>query len=198
MEIIAFSPLPARYDDMIGNVQAAAGVSSLTIEAYRDTPFLMPFFRHDQDDSLYFTFQFSHRKKLGGVVKSVHIHCVPMVNPAVAQDVYFGYSYSWQIMEGAFPALGSWVSGNSTFQVGVADAFKHKYHQIVADIAAPANETHSSVLLFRLTRLGTDPLDTYSTNKAVPPGTAAANLGLLYVDCHYLADRRGSVAELSD
>lgn len=188
-----------RHDDMQGSVQAAVGVSALTTEGYRDTGFLMPFFRHDQDDTLYFTFQFSHRKKPGSPIDSVHIHCVPMVAPSSSpQNVYFAYKYSWQKLGDAFPANASWVASNAVMPVVTADAFEHVYFPIVSNIAAPANETYSSILLFTLQRLGTNIMDTYDTNKATPPGTAAANLGLLYVDCHYDTERAGSLLETAD
>ena len=195
MRSVISSPLPTRHDDMLGNVQASAGISALTSEAYRDTAFVMPFFRHDQDDTLSLTFQFSHRRQLGSPLDSIHIHYVPMVNPVAIQNVYFSYSYSWQTVDAVFPALVSWVSGNLTLPIGTTDAFKHKYAPLISAIAAPANEIYSSVLLFRITRLGTSPSDTYNTDKATPPGTSAANLGLLYFDCHYITDRRGSVTE---
>jgi hypothetical protein len=190
--------LSTRHDDMLGAAQASAGISALTSEAYRDTTFIMPFFRHDQNDTLSLTFQFSHRRNLGSPLDSIHIHYIPMVNPAAIENVYFSYSYSWKKANEEFPALVSWVSSNVTMPIQTTDAFKHLYYNLVTNIAAPAVESYSSVLLFRITRLGTDGLDTYDTDKATPPGTGAANLGLLYFDCHYITDRRGSVNETTD
>jgi len=190
-------PLPSAHDDQQGAVQASAGISALTSEAYRDTAFIMPFFRHDQADTLSLTFQFSHKRKLGSPLDGIHIHYIAMVNPAAIENVYFSYSYSWQTEGGEFPLLASWTNGNATLPIGTTDAFKNKLFSIVTNIAAPANETTSSILLFRITRLGTDPLDTYDTDKATPPGTSAANLGLQYFDCHFITDRRGSVSEFA-
>lgn len=188
-----------RYDDALGMAQVARGSAALTVEAYRDTTFLLPFFRHDQNDELFFVFQFSHRKKLGSALASIHIHCVPMVDPSVSpQNVYFQYKYTWQKPGDLFPADASWTAGFSTLSVATGDAFKHVYHNLVTNIAAPASETYSSIMLCMVQRLGTDANDTYNTDKATPPGTAAANLGLLYVDCHYQTERRGSLLETSD
>lgn len=188
-----------RYDDMLGPIQGATGVSALTTEAYRDTAFLMSFFRHSQVDAINLTFQFCHRKKLGSSLASIHIHCIPMANPAAPQNVYYSYSYSWQKINGSeYPLSASWTSGNSTMTVGTTDAFKHKIHSIVTNVSAPASEGYSSILLIRLARFGTSPNDTYTTNKATPPGTASANLGLLSVDCHYQTERRGSILEATD
>jgi hypothetical protein len=185
-----------RYEDQQGAVASAVGVSALTEEQYRDTGFLMAFFRHDQDDTLHLTFQFSHRKKLGTPIASVHIHCIPMVNPAIPQNVYFGYKYTWQDIGSEFPSDASWITGNATMTVGITDAFKQRAHGIVVAVPAPIGEGYSSMVLFRLQRLGTNPLDTYNTNKA--GGTPAANLGLLYMDCHFQTERRGSLAQFSD
>lgn len=185
-----------RIDDMLGSVQAAAAVAALTTEQYRDTGFSMPFFRHDQDDALHLTFQFSHRKRLGSNLASVHIHCIPMVSPAAPENVYFGYNYTWQNADGTFPANASWVSGNSTMTVGISDGFDGRLHSIIADIEPPASEGYSSFLLVTITRLGTDGNDTYDTAKV--GGTAQANLGLLGIDCHYETNRRGSIEELTD
>lgn len=198
MKSVISPPTSVRHDDMQGAAQASAGISALTSEAYRDTAFVMPFFRHDQNDTLSMTFQFSHRRKLGSPLDSIHIHYIPMVNPAAIENVYFSYSYAWKTTDTEFPALVSWTSGNATLPIQTTDAFKTLLFSIVTNIAAPANEGYSSILLFRITRLGTDPLDTYDTDKATPPGTAAANLGLLYFDCHYVTDRRGSALESSD
>lgn len=188
-----------RHDDMLGGAQQGSVIAALTADAYRDTVFPMSFFRHDQDDTIGFTFQFSHRKKLGSALDSVHIHYVPMVAPTSSpENVYWAYQYAWAKVGDVIPAVATWTTGNVTMPVVTADAFKHSYYTLVANIAAPASETYSSILLFVLQWLGTNLLDTYSTAKATPPGTAQANLGLLYVDAHYITERRGSLLEGSD
>lgn len=185
-----------RYEDILGQYNLATGTSGMTLEAYRDTGFNIEFTRHDQDNVIgYFKFQMSHKKRLGTALE-LHVHCIPMVNPASDQVVRFELQYSWQKAGDEFPTVSSWTTETADMTVTTTDAFKHKLFELKSSIAAPSSESYSSYFLCRVRRLGTDGGDTYTTSKA--SGTAAANLAILGVDCHILHDRNGSILDHAD
>jgi len=187
-----------RYDDQQGAYNLASGISAMTVQAYRDTAFQLEHCRHDQDDVVaYFRFQMSHRRRLGSALASCHIHYIPCgANPASPQNVRFQLLYSWQDIGGTFPANAGWTTATSDLAIGTADQYKDKVNNLLTGLAAPAGEGYSSWLLIAITRLGTDPADTYTQSN--PHGAAQANLAILGVDCHIQVDRDGSLAETSD
>jgi hypothetical protein len=181
-----------RYEQAVIYSSTGVGTGLLTSEVYRDTVFVMNFFRHDQDDSLSLSVQMPTRKKLSYPLTEIHIHCIPMVTPSSSpQNVYFQIDYSWQNIGLAFPLAASWVSANVTMPVATGDEFKTKEFVLASNIPAPTGETYDSLFLIRVARLGTSGSDTYNTNKA--GGTAQANLGLVSVDFIFLKDRLGSI-----
>ena len=187
-----------RFDDQQGQFNLASGASGMTLQAYRDTGFVIEHCRYDQDDVIgYFKFQFTHRKRLDSVVLSLHIHCIPVgANPASEQTVRFEYSYVWVNSDDIFPAVASWTTSFANLVVGTYDQYYGRITEIVADITPPDPEDYSSWLLVMITRAGTDALDSYVESN--PDGLAAANLVILGVDCHIIVDRLGSLDELSD
>lgn len=187
----------AAYDDQQGAFYSAAIGRALTVEAYRNTNSFLPYYRHDRDDYLTVVLQFTHRKRLGSALASVHLHYIPEVPLLLAaQNVYFYYEYSWQTTGGVFPALATWTTGNATLTINPADVYKHLLFNIVTNVAAPANEGYSSIMVFTLARLGTSGLDTFTTAKS--SGTAAANLAIIGLDQHLIVDRSGSLREGSE
>jgi hypothetical protein len=81
------------WNDLVGSVTVGQGAGALTTEVYRDTPFRMSFFRHDQDDALSFIYQMSHQWQAGTIVRP-HVHVIPMVDPVATQNVYIIGQYA--------------------------------------------------------------------------------------------------------
>jgi len=183
------------YDDQQGDVSTALiGTAQWTTEQIRDTGFIVPWLRHDQDDFFQIRVQFTHRRKLQTNLASLHIHAIP--GGAVSGNVYFSYAYTWVKADDTIPAISGWTSGNITTAVAGTDQWKHKVYNLLTNISPPTSESHSSMLLVKLSRLGTNILDTYTDSK--PSGTAQANFGVLYLDCHTQVDKPGSDNELTD
>jgi hypothetical protein len=182
------------WNDLAGSVQAGAGVSALTTEVYRDTPFLMSFFRHDQNDSLSFIYQMSHAWQPGTVVRP-HVHVVPMADPVATQNVYIIGQYAWGSTTRVLPANASWTAFTITFAINPGDAFQVKVIDTTnaTGITPPADIDESDILCVYFQRNGANVLDTYTTGKT--GGTAAANLGLLSFDCHFQIQKVGSLTE---
>ena len=184
-----------KTDDQQGIIGTAlSGSSQWTTEALRDTGFIINWLRHDQDDFFQMNFQFTHRKKIQSPITSIHLHYMPA--GSVDGNVFISYSYTWVNIDGTIPALTSWTTSTVTIPVAGADQYKHKIANIVANILAPSNETASSILLIKCSRLGSSSgSDTYTSNKT--GGTASANFGILYMDAHILTDRAGTDTELT-
>lgn len=182
--------LVGRWDDLQGDISQGTGAAALTYEAYRDTPFMMYFFRHNQNDSLSLRFQFPH-----GVDKTApvvpHLHVIPMSAPGAAQDVRIVGQYAWAPFNVVCPANVGWTAfGPLLVPYAAADQFKEVYIDL-ATVAVPAGFRGSDILFVYVQRNGTNPGDTYATGKV--GGTAAANLALASLDVHYRKATQGSV-----
>ena len=181
-------PFRDLWDDLQGTVHGSTGThqSDLTYEAYRDTGFNMYFFKHNQDDVINIIYQMTHTWNTTTTVWP-HMHVIPMA--AGAGNAYFEVKYAWVARNSVLPAVASWTITNVTVPFTADDQFKHKIVSF-GDVSPPVGAGASTMFLMKMTRLGTDPLDTYSTNKS--DGTAQANLGVLYCDLHFQKTRAGT------
>lgn len=184
--------LRAGWDDQQGDISQGVASSTLTYQAYRDTPFLMYFFRHDQNDVLNMRYQFSHGWNPQTDVLA-HLHLIPMADPVSPEVAYFTGVYAWAGFDLEVPALSSWTAFTASLTINPGDAFKEKFLPLFQATPA-ANATESDILLIQVQRAGTDPTDTYTTSKT--GGTAAANLGILSADVHYSRNKVGTEAPI--
>src|SRR3990172_8057356 len=147
------------WNDLQGAATEGNNVAALTVEAYRDTPFVMSFFRSNQDDSLSFVYQMSHAWQPGTVVRP-HIHVIPMADPVVAQNVYIIGQYAWGSSTRVLPANASWTPFTITFAINPGDAFKVKVIDTTnaTGITPPADIEESDILCVYFQRNGTNVL----------------------------------------
>lgn len=192
------SPLTSRlfhgeWDDIFGTFAQGSGTGALTYEQYRNTVRSLYHFRHDQNDIIYQEYQSSHMQMLNASV-IFHAHVIPLatwVPGDPTKNVYWEVKYFWAEINAEIPVDASWPTAvNIATPFAPTDQFKHKMVNL-ATIPMPAANTVSAFLLVRVTRLGTDPLDTYNVDKV--GGTVAANLALLGFDLHYQKNRPGSI-----
>lgn len=186
---LALSP---GYTDVIGTVDQAAAAAALTYEAYRDTPFLMYWMRNDQNDALSLKYQMPHGWDLSAVEPHMHILCGASVTGNVVLDGY----YTWSHISGS-PILGP-LNTWTTFRTitTIQGSWQWTERGISLGLITPpaAAKVNSANLMIYLRRPGAaDPDDTYDGAKPTPPGTAAANLGIVYLDCHVRLNHLGSV-----
>lgn len=179
------------YTDVIGTVDQAAASAALTYEAYRDTPFLLYWMRHDQDDAMSLKYQMPHGWDLTAVEPHIHVICGASVTGVVVFDGY----YAWSHISGA-PILGP-LSTWTPFRVTatIQGSWQYTERGISFGLITPpvAAQVNSANLLFYVRRPGAaDPADTYTGSK--PSGTNAANLGVCYLDCHVRLQRFGSTS----
>jgi hypothetical protein len=173
------APFAQRFEDLHGEFKQGAGTASLTEEALLDTDYFAYFFRHNQADKLYFTFQMTHSWDRETDVE-VHVHTIPMASGS--GNVLFKYAYAWAPVNVTVPYGIGWSSGSTILAITPADMLKHTITDL-ATIAPISGVRESSILFFQLQRDGTDPTDTYVASKLL--GTAAANLAFLYCDVHF-------------
>lgn len=172
------------FDDIQGMLQTAlSGVTAYTYRQYRNTGMVYPHIA--QSDIFSMTYQFSHRKKLGENVESVHIHYIPIAS--ANGDILIEYAWGWYNYEDTIPdTLPN--TGSKIISLVTTDQYKLKITPLIEDITPPAEEDYSSILMVRLTR-------------ATPAGTnwgASNEIALVYLDAHMPVDRYGSYYEYSD
>jgi hypothetical protein len=181
------------WDDVPCRAAQAGGTSALTQEAYRDSVFQAYFFQHNQDDTLHLEWQMPHTWDPTTSVKP-HIHIIPMVNPAAAQNIRFTGKYVWSQVGAETPADASWTPFTVDHEVGTADQFKQAVVAL-ATVAPPTTPKESNILLMWLRRPGSsDAADTYDTAKVL--GTAQANVMVVSIDTHFQKVKLGTVPEI--
>jgi hypothetical protein len=181
-----------RWDDAFGDIAQGQATAALTYEAYRDTAYLIYCMQHNQDDTLHFRFQFPHRWKYDTNV-ILHIHFLPLADPASDQDVHFDGYYAWSKIGGtAVPALTGWTTFSVTQTISNGDVYKQKI-KTLATITPPSEARESTFLLVYLRR-NSGASDTYTTSK--DHGTAQANVGLLGVDVHFRLNKVGTITDI--
>lgn len=187
------SRIVGRWDDLQGTIREGDATALLTWQAFRDSPVTLGHFRRDQTDSLGYVWQLPHKWKIGTSVVP-HIHCVPMGDPTVTEYAYFTMSYYWAVTGGAIPAVSGWATMTPiAFPIYPGDANKLKICSF-GSVSPNTGALGSSCLLFHVSRVGGNVLDTYNTSN--PYGAASANLALISSDLHYKAGTFGTESEL--
>lgn len=191
MELRPGNPVAAaivgRWQDSLSPAMAGTGAAALTIQAITAGGAIRGVhMRHDQDDAVDYSTEIGHAWDLGEV--RLHVHWIPMANPAADQVVRWQYYYRWATTT----ALG--VESTGTVDVTVSPGTNGRViNTHLANISPPASPTASTFLLYRLIRQGTSVSDTYTTSN--PTGTAQANVLLLGSGVHYQASRYGTATE---
>lgn len=177
-DIQATAPIPpARWTDLIGNVEHAAGLAGMTRETLRDTPTNLYWFRRDQKDALDLRYQLPHGWDRTRV--EPHIHFVPA--GAGAGDLVLDGYYVWIAVGQPVPELAGWIAFTKTIPIAAGDLYIARAVNLFETTPPPAKAVPSAELWIYLRR-NTD-VDTYQGAKAV--GTAAANVGLTFLDMHF-------------
>lgn len=182
------APFDDRWDDLIAVIDEGTGPAQLTYEAYRNTGFFMRFFRHNQNDNVFMTYQMSHQWDPTTAV-SLHAHIVPMASGS--GNAKFDFAYSWINVGSELPSSTGWTSGSVTFAATPDMQYKQKILSIAS--VTPTSQEESSILVLKVERPGSsDVTDTYSASK--DHGTAAANIGVLSFDLHYQKSKAGTIS----
>ncbi len=185
------APFDNRWDDLYAFIDEGTGPAALTYEQYRDTGFFMRFFRHNQNDNIFMTYQMPHAWNNETDVYP-HAHVIPMA--AGSGTVIFDYAYCWsQVNSGTFAAGSGWTSGSVSSSYSTDDQYVQRI--ITLGAVPPLSTAHESdILVIKIERPGsTDDTDTYVTGK--DHQTAAANLGILFFDLHYRKIKAGTITQ---
>jgi hypothetical protein len=145
--------------------------------------------RNNSSDYFQVNIQVPHRRKLGSVLDSIHIHYILQAASNLNDTIVWSGSYCWVQPGDAVPDDANWTSFSGaglTQSLGTAKPVRYYgIHSIQSDISCPAgaSEGYGGMLLVRLTRGN---------------GSYAGNLFILDCDAHTIVDRKGSVNEASD
>jgi hypothetical protein len=181
------APFDNRWDDLRAIVNEGTGPASLTFEPYRDTGFYMRFFRHNQTDRIFMTYQMPHGWDTKSEVRP-HMHMIPM--GSASGSASFDFSFTWSNIDEMFSGSSGWTSGSVTVPVSALDQYSHKIINFGAILPHSAAKP-SSILVFKVER--NISVDTYESSK--DHGTAAANIAILEFDLHYQQLKAGTVGE---
>lgn len=181
------APFDNRWDDLRAVISEGTGPAALTYEQYRDTGFYMRFFRHNQADSIFMTYQMPHGWNTTTEVRP-HMHMIPMGNAAGSAS--FDFSFTWANLDEMFSGSTGWTSGSATFPLSAIDQYSHKKINFGA-ILPNANAKPSTILVFKVERNSS--VDTYESAK--DHGTASANIAILEFDLHYQQLKAGTDGE---
>jgi hypothetical protein len=179
-----------RYDDMLGDIRTApTGAAQWLTAQIGSTGFFINWLQSGQNDFAQQSFQMTHRKSLSAVIKSFHIHYLLSSVPVAGNTIKIEYAYTWINPNDQVPLIGNWTSGTKTITfTGAEVALTNYYIAIVENIASPANEAYSSLLLIKLLR----------RSQGGGADSYGGNFGLLYTDLHIPCNRLGSLNESSD
>jgi len=173
------------HDDIQGILTTAlTGVTAYTFRQIRTTGVVLPHVANGDIFSL--TLQFSHRKKLGTPLDGVHIHFMPVAS--ANGNIKFEYAWGWFNSGDTIPDTLPNTGDTGDILLATTDQYKHKRSNIAINMAAPASETYSSVLMIKVTRVA-------------PAGTNWGNtneIAILYMDAHFIANGNGSINENTD
>jgi hypothetical protein len=182
------APFDNRWDDLRAMLAEGTGPAALTYEQYRDTGFFMRFFRHNQPDTIFMTYQMPHGWNKNDV--RPHMHFIPMSNsPGTAS---FSYSYTWANINQEFASSVGWTTGSVGVSISSDDQYKHRVIGF-ANITPPEGSGASSILIFKTQRVPAS--DTYTGSK--DHGIASANIAILEFDMHYQKLAAGTESEFT-
>lgn len=183
------APFHGRWDDLYAFIDEGVGPAGLTYEAFRDTGFFMRFFRHNQNDNIFMTYQMPHQWDTTTAVYP-HMHFVPMASGS--GTLKFNYSYAWMNEGEIVPSSSGWTSGSVSASLDPSDQYTSKHISFGA--ITPTSQLESSILIFKVERPGSsDASDTYQTSK--DHQTASANVAVLFFDLHYQKSKAGSIEQ---
>lgn len=179
------------HDDIQGVLGTAlVGVTTWTPAQYRSTGIVLN--NVTSGDVFTMVFQMPHRKKLGTIIDSVHLHYIPLA--AVAGDIAFTYAWGWYNHDDVIPNTLPNTGTVPDITLAAGDQYKQKINILISNLALPVSGTdvYSSILYCKFTAAA--PAD--GTNWWSSGGTNS--IAIAYMDAHYITDRNGSLNETSD
>lgn len=184
---------PDQWQDQQGQVNQAAAAAGLTFEAILDTQFNIYWFKHNQTDRIYLSYQFQHGWDKGEV--QPHIHVLP--SAGTTGSITFNGRYMWSAANSgiAFSTWANWTTWSATRAITAPENNTEVAFNLFTTTPPVSARKPSATLFMTIER--TSGSDTYTGNK-VGGGTAAANVGLLFLDVHQLITKTGTLTPFGD
>jgi hypothetical protein len=175
------------HDDMQGLLATAlTGVTQYTFRQLRNTGMVFPHVA--SGDIFSITYQFSHQKQLQTLIDSTHIHYIPVAskNGNIAFSYKYGYFNHEEVIPDVLPNSGT----TADIALLTTDQYKLKRSSLILNIAPPANEGYSSILMVHFTAIAPAAGNNW--------WTTGNEIAIIYKDAHYIKNRWGSVNEATD
>jgi hypothetical protein len=175
-------------------VHYGANLANLTMQTVRNTPFMAAFFRHDQDDSVSYSYQLPHNWVIGSDIKP-HMHFVPHGTTGGNVVISGQYTFTSAKNDGlALPENADWTTFKVTKTIETANLFKE--HVVSVPVNVPSvswlgQSSHLHILWKRPGQSDTD--DTFTSSN--PTGTQQANIQLVSFDAHVQIRTLGTTQE---
>lgn len=175
------------HDDQQGILGTAlTGVTTFAPKQIRTTGIVLP--HVTSGDVFSMVFQWSHRKKLGSNIDSVHLHFIPIASKN--GNIAFTYAWGWFNHGTEIPDTLPNTGTVADIALLTTDQYKLKLSPLITNLAHPGTESYSDILLVKLVA-------------AAPAGgtnwwTTGNEIAISYMDAHYIVDRNGSGNEATD
>jgi hypothetical protein len=153
-------------------------------------------FRHDREGYVTAMTQFSHRRRPGHKLASIHVHYKPLASGT--GNMLLRLDYAWVPPNQPLPLLPDWSNTEVLVPIVPADYLQHRIVSMAVNVAAPVTDASSSILYWRISRLASSSFPTDTFDAAVAWGTSQANVAIISMDPHILCDRNGSYQEYTE
>jgi hypothetical protein len=179
---------PDQWQDQQGQVNQAAAVAGLTYEPILDTLFSIYWFKHNQTDRLFLSYQFQHGWDKGEV--QPHIHVLP--SAGTGGDLVISGRYMWSAPNSgiAFSTWSNWTTYSATRTITSGENNTEVAFNLFTTTPPALAQKPSATLFMTVERVSGS--GTYTGSK-VGGGTASANVGLLFLDVHQLITKTGTL-----
>jgi len=181
---------PPGFTDILGEISTApTGAAQWLTAQIGATGFFINWLQSGQNDYFQFKTQIDHRFGRPAALADIHLHYLLSTSPGAGQTINLEIQYTWVPINADVPLIAAWTAVPHVFNfVGGEPALRHSVVVFATNIAAPPNQTYSSLLFFKCLR----------RSQGVGADSYGGNLGLLYFDAHCLATRNGSFAPATD
>jgi len=175
---------PDGYNDMLGAIDSVpVGAAAWSVRQIGATGFLINWLDAGQNHYFQHLTQIDHTRYPGQALADLHLHYVLSTVPVAGNTILLDYAYTWAPIGQPIPLLAAWSSGTHTIPLAGTEVVNtHYVRELFLNLAAPANDTYSSMFFFKCTR----------HSQGVGADTYAGNLGLLHLDAHIPVTRLGS------
>lgn len=184
---------PNQWQDQQGQLNQAAAAAALTYESILDTQFKIYWFKHNQTEQIFLSYQFQHGWDKGEVQPYIHV----LPSAGTGGDLVLSGRYMWSAPNSgiAFSTWANWTTWSVTRTIDVSENNTEVAFNLFTTTPPVSAQKPSATLYMTVDRVSGS--GTYTGNK-VGGGTLSANVGLLFLDAHQLITKTGTLTPYGD